>query len=86
MPHYPFSSKDDLKKSCLKNIHFGRVVVWYGVNWKIIQMFRSNYSAKCQLFHFHPFCSNHPDAKSVVRQGINSVPQTEATTFAIASV
>ena len=27
---------DDLKKSFWKNIHFGRVVVWYGVNQMII--------------------------------------------------
>ena len=47
MPHYPFSSKDDLKKSCWKNIHFGRVVVWYGVNWKII-----HFSETSIPFHF----------------------------------
>ena len=34
--YYPFSSKDDLKETFWKNILFERVVVWYGVNQKII--------------------------------------------------
>ena len=34
MPHY--SIKNDSKKSFWKNIHFGSVVDWCGVNWKII--------------------------------------------------
>ena len=33
---YLFSNKDDLKKSFWKKIHFGRVVVWCGVNLMII--------------------------------------------------
>ena len=29
--YQPFSSKDDLNNSFWENIHFGRVVVWYGI-------------------------------------------------------
>ena len=32
----PISSKDVLKKSCWRNLHVGRVVVWCGVNQMII--------------------------------------------------
>ena len=35
-PLQSFGSKDDLKKSFWKNIHFGRVVVWCGVNQMIV--------------------------------------------------
>ena len=69
MPGYTFSSKDDLKKICWKNIHFGSVVVFCGGNWKINQMFRSVHSAKCP-FVYSSISSNHPGAKFVVRQGI----------------
>ena len=69
MPHLPLSSKDDLKKRFLKNIHFGRVVVWCGVNhgWSTI-IFWSIHSAK-RLFFYSSFSSNHPGAKSVVGHG-----------------
>ena len=33
---YLFSNKDDLKKSVWKNIHFGTVLVWCGLNQMII--------------------------------------------------
>ena len=57
-----------------KNIYFGRVVVWCGVNWKIIQMFRSIHSAKCPFFYSSMTVSSyHPGAKSVLRQGIESI-------------
>ena len=61
------SSKDDLKKSFWKDIHFGRVVVWCGLSWKIIQLFRRIHSAKWPFF-YSSISSNHP----VVRQGIGS--------------
>ena len=41
MLHLPFRSKDDLNKSFYENIHFGRVVVWYGVNQMIIHLFKA---------------------------------------------
>ena len=47
---YPFNSKDDLKKSFWKNIHFGSVVVWCGVNQMIIFFFWSIHSAKRLFF------------------------------------
>ena len=50
MPHKPLSSKDDLKKSFRKNIHFGKKVVWFGLNWKIIELIRIIHSAKCPIF------------------------------------
>ena len=49
-----------------KNIHFGRAVVWCGVNRKIIHFFRSIHSAQCTFF-YASISSNHPGAKSVVR-------------------
>ena len=78
-------SKDYLKKDFWKNIHFERLVVWYGVNWKIIHFFRSIHSAKCAFF-YSSISSNHPGAKSVVRRAFNSVLQTAATTLSFYSV
>ena len=46
MPHLPFWSKGDLKKSFWKNIHLGAWGVWCGLNWKIIQLFQSIHSAR----------------------------------------
>ena len=34
------TSKDDLKKSFWENIHFGRVVVLFGVNRRIVHSFK----------------------------------------------
>ena len=53
------SSKDDLTKFFGKNIHFGRVVIWCSVNWKII------HSVKGPFF-YSSISSNHPGAKSMV--------------------
>ena len=41
LPHLPFSSQDDLKKSFWENNHFGRVVVWCGFNRRIIHYFKA---------------------------------------------
>ena len=70
-------SRVDFFKSLWKNIHFGRVVVWRGVN-RIghHQFFRSIHSAKCP-FSYSTNPSNHPGA---------NVPQLTATTFAFSSV
>ena len=54
MPHYLFSSKDDLKKTIWKNIHFGRVVAWYGVSWKIIHFSKASILPSVH-FSIHPF-------------------------------
>ena len=42
MLHLPFSSKDDLNTTFWENIHFRRVVVWYGVNRMIIYFFKAS--------------------------------------------
>ena len=36
------SSKDDMNQRFLENIHFGGVVVWYGVNRIVISFFKSS--------------------------------------------
>ena len=41
-------------------------MVWYGVNWKIIELIRSVHSAKC-LFFYSSNSSNYLGAKSFVR-------------------
>ena len=52
MRHQLFSSKDDLKISFWKNIHFGRVgggLLW----WELedYPFFHNIYSAKCPFFY-----------------------------------
>ena len=37
-----FSSKGDLNKSFWENIHFGKVVVWCGVNRMIIHFYKAS--------------------------------------------
>ena len=64
---------NDLKKSFWKNIHFGRVVVWYGVNQTILH--NSEVSIFCPFFS-SSFSQNHPGAKF-----LNSVPQPAVTTL-----
>ena len=73
------TSKNDLKKKRFwENIHFGRVVVWYGVSRMIIN------------FSTHPFrqvfyssvSSSWCTVASAARNWINSIPQTAATIFA----
>ena len=64
------------------SIHFGRVVVWYGVNRMIIHFFKASIPPS-SLSSIHPFLQNHPGGKHLVRQG---VPKAAATTFAFSSV
>ena len=52
-----------MKKKIWNNIHFGRVMVWCNV---------SLHSAKYPFF-YSSVTSNHPGAKSVVRQGIEPI-------------
>ena len=40
MPHKPFSSKNDFEQKFWESIHFGRVVVCYGINRIIIYIFK----------------------------------------------
>ena len=54
MPHQPFSSKDDLTKSIWKNTHFGRVVVWCGVNQMIIHLSEASILPSVRS-SIHPF-------------------------------
>ena len=54
MPHQTFSSKDDLRKSFWKNIHFGIVVAWCGVNWKILNFSEASILPSVN-FSIHPF-------------------------------
>ena len=68
----PFSSKEDLKKKFFEEHSFWEGGVWYGVNGKITQLFRSINSAICEFF-YSSISSIHPVAKSVVRQGIESI-------------
>ena len=70
----PFSSKYDLNKSFWENIHYGRVVVWYGV----IHFFQSIHSAKLPLF-YSSFSSQHPGGKiaSVAKNLINSASKQQ---------
>ena len=72
MPHKPFSSKDDSKKSFWKNIHLGRVVVGCSVTrWSSI--FRKypfrQVAVSLVILFFKSSC-----AKWLVRHGIKSVP------------
>ena len=63
-------------KNVLENIHFGRVVVWYGLNWMIIHFFKV-FNPQRSLYSIHPFLLNHPVGKYLVRQGIESIPSSK---------
>ena len=41
-------------KSFWKNIHFGKMVVWCGLNWKIIHFSKASIMTSVH-FSFHPF-------------------------------
>ena len=69
IPHLPFSSKNDLKNSFWKNFHFKRVAVWLHVNQMIIHFSEESILPSVH-YSIHPFLSNHPGAKSLVRHGI----------------
>ena len=74
MSHLSFCCKDNIKKNIWESIHFGRVVVWWGVNRMIIHFFKSSIPPSS----ISSFSSNHPGATciaSVVRQGIVSPKQ-----------
>ena len=54
MPQGPISSKDDLNKSFLESIHFGWLVVWYGVNRVIIHFSEASIPPSSH-YSFNPF-------------------------------
>ena len=77
MPHEPFSSKDDWKKSFWVNIHFGRVVVWGGVNQMIIHFFFKHPLRQVAVILFILFFKSSHGAKytaGAAKSLINSVP------------
>ena len=87
MPHYPFSSKYDLKVRFWKNIHFGRV--GFGLVYtRCSFIFKKHPCSAKRPFFYYSFSSNHPGAKSVeCGMELNEFrPQTAATTFAFSSV
>ena len=45
-----FSRKDDFNKSFWENLHFGRVVVWYGVNRMIIHFSKASIPPSSRYF------------------------------------
>ena len=61
MTQLPFNSKDDLNESFWDNIHFGRGMVWYGVNRMIIHFFTAFRPPSSRvgnlLFRSFAFCS-----------------------------
>ena len=84
MPHWPFSSKDDLKLSFWENIHFGRLVVWFGVNRLIKASFLP--SSRNSIHPFLQIILVQNSYCIAARNWINSVSQAAATTFAFSSV
>ena len=52
-----------------RTIHFGRVVVWLGVNQAIIHVSGASI-LPCVCSSINPFLTYHPGAKSLVRHGI----------------
>ena len=49
-------------------MHFGRVVVWYGVNQMIIHFFKASIPPS-SLYSINLFLQNYPGGKKLVRQG-----------------
>ena len=77
----PLSNKDGLNSSFWENIHFGRVVVWYGacevvnqMNINFFQAYSTMYIPSSSLYYIHPFLQNHPGVKYLVRQDMESIP------------
>ena len=66
MPHQPFSSKDDLKKSFGKNIHFERVLFW-------CESSNCSESFIPSIFLFIHFFKSSWCFNYVVQQGIDSI-------------
>ena len=56
------TNKDDLKKHFSQNIHFGRVVVWCGVNWMIIHFFKA-FIQPSSRYSINPFLQSARCAK-----------------------
>ena len=57
-----------------ENIHFGRVVIWYGVKLMNIHFFKASIPPN-SLYSINPFLlQHHPGGKYLVRQGIESIP------------
>ena len=59
----PLSNRDGLNNSFWENIHFGRVVVWYGGEPDDHPFFQSIHSIKLPLFLCSSFSSNHSGKK-----------------------
>ena len=67
---------DDIKKSFWEHFHFGKVVVRYGVSWKIIRFFKASI----------PLCCRYVFYSSWYKIASGSVLQAAVTTFAFSSV
>ena len=70
------SSKDDLNKRFWKNIHFGRVVVWYGVNRMVTHFPNASVLPSSRYLH-SSFFSSWWKIVSTARNWINSVPKQQ---------
>ena len=82
--------EEDRRDGFWKNIHFGRVVVWCGLNWKILNFSEASIPPSV-CSSVHPFlqiilCYVHICICCAAWNWTKSVPQTASTTFAISSV
>ena len=75
-----------LRKVLLKKIHFGRVLVWCGVNWMIIHFSRASIPPS-NRFYIYPFFQIIlvQNSYSAAKNWIISVPQAAAKTFAFST-
>ena len=73
MPHLLFSSKDDLKRKFLENIHFDIGGSLADCGNRMIFCFNASIP-QSSLYSIHPFLSNLPGGKYLVRQGTESIP------------
>ena len=81
----PLSNKDGLNNSFWENIHFGRVVVWYGacevvnqMNINFFQAYSTMYIPSSSLYYVYSsfsLKSSWCKISSAARYGIDSVPQ-----------
>ena len=78
------NSKDNFNKRFWENIHFGRVMVWYGANQMIIYFSKASILLYVTLFIFL-FKLSCWKIAGAARNWTNYVPQTAATTFAFFS-
>ena len=79
------SSKDDLNQSFWENIHFGGVVVWYGVNQMVIPLSKHPFRQVVDILLILYFKLSWWKIVSATRNLIISVPQT-AVIFAFSSL